>query len=368
MKLPEERDNESKLSKSAVYTVVGVIFFVSIVLLLVLMMNYNGGRKQPQKQEGGAENPITENKGSNTEPDRWAANAGDVQSPDDLDFWDMYPVDSKESQSEDNSKKDKDKDKDDPATDGRHTKVINSDGEEEWVLINQYLTKNSYDHTKLVCQSDIMKYYEDGKLVSYAGVDISEEQDYVDFSKLKKSGISFVMLRVGARRYSTGQIITDDYFADNIKRATDAGLDVGVYFFSQAITEAEAEEEAKFVLESIKGYDLSYPIVYQMSYISNDTSRIDGLNVDEKTNIAEKFLETVKKAGYVPMVYGTKEWLIKRVDLSRLDEYDIWLSQPGDLPDYPYKFSIWQYATDGKIDGVSGDVNLNISFIDYSEK
>lgn len=366
MRLPEERDNEPKMSKSAVYTVVGVILFMSIVLMLVLVLNYSGGsRKQTQNQENG--DLLTDSSETIKESDGSYGN-GNVQSPDDLDFWDMYPVDSDETKSEETSKKDKDKEKTDPSTDGRHTKVINSDGEEEWILINQYLTKNAYDHTKLVCQSDIMKYYEDGKLVSYVGADISEEQNYVDFVKLKKSGVSFVMLRVGARRYSTGQIITDEYFTDNIKRATDAGLDVGVYFFSQAITEKEAQEEANLVLESIKGYELNYPIVFRMSYISNDTSRIDSLTVDEKTDIAIKFLETVKKAGYVPMVYGTKEWLIKRVDLSRLDEYDIWLSQPGDLPDYPYKFSIWQYALDGNIDGISGKANLNISFIDYSEK
>ncbi len=365
MRLPEEHDNEQKMSRSTVYSVVGVILFFLVVLILVLVMNYRGGKKTGNTNQGnGGTNQVADYQKPVEDED----NFGSVLSPDDLDFWDMYPVESAESNQEDSSNKKQDKEESDPSTDGRHTKVVGTDGEEEWVLINQYLTKNTYDFTKLVCQSNIMKYYVDGKLTSYVGVDISEEQDYVDFVKLKKAGINFVMLRVGARRYSTGQIIEDDYFKDNIKRATDAGLEVGVYFFSQAITEAEAEEEANFVLESVKGYDLEYPIVYQMSYISNDSSRIDSLTVDEKTQIAEKFLETIKGAGYVPMVYGTKEWLIKKVDLSRLNEYDIWLSQPGDLPDYPYKFSIWQYATNGNIDGISGNVNLNISFIDYSEK
>ncbi len=363
MRLPEEYDNEPKINKSAVYSVVGVFLFVIIVLVIVLLVNFRSGTSNVQNN-GNGNNVQTPNEQSGGPAD---SSLSGVMSPDDLDFWDMYPVESQEKESETEKDKDKNKEKN-PATDGRHTKVINAEGEEEWVLINSYLTKHAYDFTKLVCQSDIMKYYVDGKQTSYAGVDISEEQDYVDFVKLKKSGISFVMIRVGARKYSTGQIKQDEYFQENIKRATDAGLDVGVYFFSQAISEAEAVEEANFVLDSIKGYEVTYPIVFQMSYINNDSSRIDSLDVDQKTDIAEKFLQTVKDAGYVPMVYGTKEWLIKRVDLSRLIEYDIWLSQPGDLPDYPYKFSVWQYATDGNIGGISGGANLNISFIDYSEK
>ena len=116
------------------------------------------------------------------------------------------------------------------------------------MLISPYLPKNEYDFTNLVCQSDVMKYYVDGKQASYSGVDISKLQDYVDFGKVKKAGIDFVMLRVGARGYGTGQLILDDYFSDNLKRATDAGLNVGAYFFSQAITKEEAVEEANMVL------------------------------------------------------------------------------------------------------------------------
>lgn len=360
MRLPEEYDDEPKMNVSAVYSIIGVALFIAVILILVLVINHeNAGSNSG--------NPVTpgQDASSNVQAGSESTNPGKIKSPDDLDFWDMYPVETKESEPKEEETKEEVLD---PSTDGKHTKVINAAGEEEWVLINQYLTKNNYDFTKLVCQSDIMKYYEEGKLVSYAGVDISEEQDYVDFVKVKKSGIDFVMIRMGARTYSTGQIMEDDYFADNIKRATDAGLDVGVYFFSQAVTEAEAEEEAKTVIKKIKDYKITYPVVFKMSYISNDKSRIDALSKEEKTKIAEKFLETIKNAGYVPMVYGTKEWLIKQVDLTRLNEYDFWLSQPGDLPDYPYKFTMWQYGTSSAIDGIAGQTNLNISFIDYSEK
>lgn len=137
-----------------------------------------------------------------------------------------------------------------------------------------YLPKHEYDFTKLVCQSDLMKYYQDGKLTSYVGVDISKYQDYVDFLKLKKAGVDFVMLRVGARGYGSGQIVLDDYFVDNIKRATDAGLQIGVYFTSQAITEEEAVEESNIVLRIQRLQD-HLSGAFDMSFVDNDTTRIE---------------------------------------------------------------------------------------------
>ncbi|MDE7222516.1 MAG: glycoside hydrolase family 25 protein [Acetatifactor sp.] len=213
-----------------------------------------------------------------------------------------------------------------------------------------------------------MKYYEDGRQISFVGVDISKAEGYVDFNKLKKAGIDFVMLRVGARGYSSGQLVIDEYFSDNIKRATDAKLEVGLYFFSQAITEAEAIEEALVVLQQLEGYTVKYPIAFDMEYVDNDTSRVEGVSRADKTTIAKAFLDTVRAAGYEPMIYGDKQWLIKQIDLSKLTGYDVWLSQLEDVPDYPYRFSMWQYSRDASIDGISGYANLNISFIDYSEK
>ena len=213
-----------------------------------------------------------------------------------------------------------------------------------------------------------MEYYEDGRQISFVGVDISKNNDYIDFVELKKAGIDFVMIRVGVRGYGTGQLMLDDYFFENIKRANDAGLEIGLYFFSQAITKDEAIEEANLVLENIGEYQITYPIAFDMELISGDTARIENLSREERTNIAKAFLDTIEDAGYKPMLYGNKEWLIKKVDLSKLTDYDIWLSQPGDLPDYPYKFTMWQYDTTAIVDGIAGYTNLNISFIDYSEK
>lgn len=362
MKLPEEFDEQQKMSVTTVQMVLGVCVFLGLILVLVLVLNSDKLKKSTTGSAAGANGNVVQNGG---EGDTAQIEPGFL-SPDDFDFWDLYPEATQSPMPEEPEATKAPED--DPATDGKHTLVETSDGKEEWVLISPYLPKSEYDYTKLVCQSDLMKYYEDGRQVSFVGADISKYNDYVDFVKLKKAGVNFVMLRVGSRGYGTGQLMLDDYYTENIKRATDAGLEVGLYFFSQAITEEEAIEEAKMVIDNIGEYAVTYPIAFDMELIANDTARIDNLTRDERTKIAKAFLETIEAAGYKPMLYGNKEWLIKKVDLSKLTDYDVWLSQTGDLPDYPYKFSMWQYTASASIDGVAGYTSLSISFIDYSEK
>lgn len=358
MKLPQEFDEHPKMSMSIVRMIIGVTCFISLIMVMVVALNR-------QDTGSGNKRPIPPVVDSTTKEDT-PSYVNSTLTPDDLDFWDLYPEATQEELPEESSGSGEVVE--DPATDGKHTLITTADGKEEWVLISPYLPKNEYDYTRLVCQSNLMKYYMDGKQVSYVGVDLSKYNDYVDFIKLKKAGVDFVMVRVGVRGYGTGQIMLDDYFYENIKRASDAGLQIGLYFSSQAISKEEAREEANLVLESIGDYKVSYPIAFDMEFVANDTARIEILTRTEKTDIAKEFLETIEAAGYTPMLYGNKEWLIRQVDLSKLSGYDVWLSQPGDIPDYPYWFSMWQYSTSTSIDGIAGYANMNISFIDYSEK
>ncbi len=348
---------------------VGLISFVIVAAMAMVLIFVVSSQKKEEKQPVKVE-ATQETVPQETFDDLDGLISGSTLTADDLDIWDMYPEENTDENSY-GDEKDKDTEKEiieDPAEDGKHTLITYADGSEEWVLISPYLTKHSYDFTNLVSQSNIMKYYENGKKVSFFGVDISKYQDYIDFPALKSAGADYVMIRVGARGYSSGQITLDENFHENVQRALDAGLDVGVYFYSQAINEAEALEEANFVMENIKDYEITYPVAFYMEEVSNDTARIDELTKNERTTMARTFLNTVKDAGYIPMVYGTKEWLIKDVDLSKLSDYDIWLAQNGDLPDYPYRFSMWQYSNTGDIKGVSGYANMNITFIDYSAK
>ncbi len=368
MRLPDDYEERSGMTPTVVTAIVAVTLFVGVILVVVLLMNNQQNKQKQVVQQNNVAEIVESTQEKIVYPDTDEILTGSTLSPEDLDFWDKYPEETEEPTIEATEEENKASEENDPSTDGKHTLVQSADGEEEWVLISPYLPKHEYDFTKLVCQSDLMKYYEDGKQVSYVGTDISKYQDYVDFVKLKKAGIDFVMLRVGARGYGSGQLVLDEYFLDNLKRATDAGLEVGVYFFSQAINENEAIEEANMVLENVKDYKITYPVAFDMEYIPNDTARIDNLSKSEKTAITKAFLDTVKNAGYKPMIYGNKEWLIKQIDMSKLTAYDVWLAQEEDIPDYPYKFAMWQYSTDATIDGIAGYANLNISFIDYSEK
>ncbi len=374
MRLPDDfEEHNTGMTPTVISAVVAVTFFVGIILAVVLVMNnHKTGRGRPVQPAGTAESDYMlgtgQISGDKPQSDLNGLISGSTLSPDDLDFWDKYPEETGTGEAEPETKEQEQIPENDPATDGKHTLVTNRGGEEEWVLISPYLPKHEYDFTKLVCQSNIMKYYEDGKQVSYLGADISKYQDYVDFVKLKKAGADFVMLRAGARGYGTGQLVLDDYFNDNMKRATDAGLQVGVYFSSQAVSVDEAIEEANMVLANLAEQRITYPVAFDMGFVDNDTARIEVLSKSEKTEIAKAFLDTIAAAGYKTMLYGDKEWLIKEIDMSKLTAYDVWLSQMADVPDYPYKFAMWQYTTEGTIDGVAGYVGLNISFIDYSEK
>lgn len=350
-----------------------IIGAMLLVVAVVFFSNNNGNKRSSNSSSYLAESvESTQETGEEQLEARKSTNdliSGSTLTAEDLDFWDMYPEkESIPAEAGDKPKTEPEEEIEDPAEDGKHTKLTNADGTEEWVLISPYLTKNNYDFTNLVYQSNIMKYYENGKLVSFLGIDVSKYHTTVNFTSLKNAGVDYVMLRVGARGYSTGQITLDENFHENLLKAKEAGLSVGVYFYSQAITEEEAVEEANFVLDNIRDYEIDYPVAFWMEEITNDKARIDTLGKNDRTTMARAFLNTIKEAGYVPMVYGTKEWLVREVDLSKLSDYEIWLSQSGDIPDYPYRFSMWQYTNTGSIKGISGYAEMNISFIDYSAR
>ncbi|MDE6944942.1 MAG: glycoside hydrolase family 25 protein [Lachnospiraceae bacterium] len=396
MKLPGE-DEPVGTGLPVVYMVVGVSAFVLLLLFAVLKSNDGKNRgsdylKEMQQKE---EMAAAESEAQLTEEPEKKLRA------EDLDFWDMYPVEEEaetetgnfreetakperstyaekakrveeeEKERQELSKKEEQEQaKNDPATDGRHTQVTNRDGTEEWVMLNPYLKKNTYDFTNLEEKAGLRRYMENGKKISYVGVDLSKQNGDVNFNSMKAAGVDYVMIRLGGRGYSTGQISLDENFKKNIEGAAAAGLDIGVYFYSQAISQEEALQEVNFVIQNLESYRASvkYPIAFDMEFVANDTARIDSLTKDEKTNIATSFLESVKAAGYVPMLYGDKEWLLKEIDLARLQSYDVWLVQEQELPDYPYQFTMWQYSTEGVVNGVTGDANLNISFVGYSQR
>lgn len=393
MKLPGE-DEPRSVGFPMIYMVIGVSLFILIVLFAVMQSN--------QKKSSGSEYLQAVMRQEETEiAEPEPAETGNTQSKlraEDLDFWDMYPVNedadvdmtkqgtsaSGTSQTSSASGKTTDKQdsesvsatdqtqevQEDPATDGKHTLVKAEDGTEEWVLISPYLTKNTYDFTNLSESAGIKKYLGNGRSVSYVGVDISKHTGVVNFNRLKATGVDYVMLRLGARGYATGQITLDDNFIENIEAAIEAELDIGIYFYSQAISEEEANQEADFVIQNLAPYKehIKYPVACDMEKVPNDNARIDSLSREDKTTITNTFLSSIQAAGYIPMIYGNKEWLIKNIDLAKLQNYDVWLTQEQDIPDYPYQYAMWQYTTTGLINGIEGDANLNICFVSYMDR
>jgi len=374
-------DNDYKSGSMITATVVTAIAAFFLIIAAVLFFNKDKvfGNTKTQAPQTAETIVANEDKVMNEELSGYVSDS--TLTSDQLDFWDMYDeessissiTESKNPETDDKTQSSTGKEVDSQETisEEEHknqTSIMGEDGTLEWISINPYLTKNTFDFSGLVLKGSVMEYYEDSRKVSRMGIDISKEQGLVDFNKVKKAGVEFVMIKVGARGYGSGQLIADENFESNLLGAQKSGLSTGVYFFSQAITEAEAVEEANLVIESLSENKISYPVAYDMEKIKGDTARTDSLNKETRTKIAQAFLKTIKGAGYKTILYGNKEWLLTKINLSSLSEYDIWLSQESDIPDYPYKFNLWQYTYEGTIDGVSGKVDFNISFTDYDAK
>ena len=198
---------------------------------------------------------------------------------------------------------------------------------------------------------------------------ISSENGTVDFDRLSENGIDFVMLKVGGRGYGTGLISLDPDFTTRIEAAQKAGLSVGCYFSSQAVTVEEAVEEAAFVKNQLLPYKISYPVALQMESIETDTARTDILDEKDRTEIAQAFLKDIEDAGYQGILYGDTNFLLTDVMPSEmLKDYDVFLEDEGAIPTYPYQYKMWEYAAQENINGVEKPASYVISFTDYANK
>lgn len=200
------------------------------------------------------------------------------------------------------------------------------------------------------------------------GVDVSVYQGEIDWQAVADAGVDFAIIRVGYRGYSQGAIQPDTNFQKNMEGALKAGLDVGVYFFSQATTVREAEEEADYVLEAIRNYPVTYPVVFDWEFIDGQTARTDEMEGEHMTECAKTFCELVQAAGYTPMVYFNQEQGYLYYQLDQLDEFPFWLAEYDEKPDFFYNFDIWQYTHTGTVPGIEGNVDLNLAFRDLSKK
>lgn len=433
-------DDQNEAKKMVLFCIAAA----SVVLLLFLVVLYTHDAKNTSKHVVKKEETK-----KTDEPDIKVGKSNIVSS--DLDFWDMYEkevveeiededelekksaksksiskkIADKRASSSSNKKIDDDLDsmnsskhkEKDEMDDGKHIKVIGSDGQPAWYEILDDVKKNnlSFDNN-LVYDNGLLR-YTSSDVKSLAGIDISNYQGTIDFSKVKSAGIDFVMIRVGTRGYESGQINIDNKFVEYASNATSAGLSIGAYFSSQAITDVEAIEEANYAVAAANNYNIKYPIVIDFTQVTNDKCRTDKLTSSERTDIIKKFCDTVKSYGKTPAIRASRDFLISKLDLEKLDGYDIWLKDEAVLPeyikmqyiedndsdddntnasssssssssssksssssseldneyeyigtDYPYDFAIWQYSENGTINGIDGKVNLDIAFVNYAER
>ena len=231
------------------------------------------------------------------------------------------------------------------------------------------LPQNDYDWSYINVNGQFLE-YDDPDYDTAAGIDVSKFQGAVDWDKIKAQGFDFAIIRLGYRGYGNGALITDERFEENIKGAQKAGLEVGVYFLSQAMNEAEAVEEALYTLNELERCAINpvtYPIVIDSEKIKFDTSRTESMNGAERTDTILAYKEVIENAGYDCALYANSKWLTTVLDIRRLTGIDIWfadyqITDNNEAPLYPYPFTIWQYTNKGRLDGIEGDVDLNISF------
>ncbi len=195
------------------------------------------------------------------------------------------------------------------------------------------------------------------------GIDVSKYQTGINWTKVKNAGINFVMIRCGYRGYGSGVLVEDPMYRSHISGAKAAGLRVGVYFFSQAVNEAEAVEEASMAVSLAKKYGINMPIAIDSEYAAGGRGRADGLSKSARTAVTKAFCDTVKSAGYTPMVYASKSWFNDHLNVSQLSSYRIWVAHYAEKCGYTGKYHIWQNTDKGKVDGVPGYVDMNISSI-----
>ncbi len=219
-----------------------------------------------------------------------------------------------------------------------------------------------YDWSKLDRTNGRYAYVDDGVVKSRLGIDVSENQHQIDWSAVAADGIDFAMIRLGYRGATAGDLYLDEYFHDNLAGAANAGIDRGIYFFSQANTPDEAREEANFVLENLGGADLQYPIVFDSEehVLNLAQSRTSGLSTDQMTEIADAFCKRIEAAGYDAMVYGNAQDMA-RYRRSEMEKRDIWWAE-YDVPAPSNKLDIvmWQYSNGGQVAGIPVAVDMNI--------
>lgn len=253
-------------------------------------------------------------------------------------------------------------------TTGEKIKINDSTLGEIWITELEGVPKNALNNDGFTADENYKYYSENGKAKSTEGIDISSYSGDIDWKAVKNSGIDFVMVRIGGRGYGdAGNMYADERAVEYLTDAKKAGLKVGGYFFSQAISTQEAIEEADYAAEILGDIKLDYPLAYDWEIIKDDDARTDNVTAAQATACAKAFCNRTKELGYTPMIYSPSRELYFKYDLSQLADIDIWYCEYSEVPNFYYEFSMWQYSCTATVDGIDAAVDLNICFTDVAD-
>ena len=243
---------------------------------------------------------------------------------------------------------------------------VGRESDEGYITLGSYTLKvldgvpvSSWDASAFRKVGDRMTYTGPEAEVSL-GVDVSYHQGVIDWEQVAGDGIDFAMIRAGGRYYGSGVLFEDSQFRSNLQGAMEAGLDTGVYFFSQAVTVEEAREEARFLLELLREFDFDGPVVFDWENIDYDTARTEGVGSATVTAMANAFCQEVESAGYQAMIYFNRYIAYLIYELAGVADYPFWIAEYGDTPEFYYDYEIWQYTDEGRVAGIDGPADLNI--------
>ena len=241
---------------------------------------------------------------------------------------------------------------------------LNAESTDLGANINVSSLENGIENKKFIIENN-----------QFYGIDVSQYNGNIDWKSVGQAGIDFTIIRLGFRGYRTGAIVFDPKFKENANAANANGINVGAYFVTQATNYAEGVEEANQVLAKIKEYNvkITYPIVIDIEWAGGgegNNGRADYISVSQRTDATYGFCETIKKSGYEPMIYANKSWLKNYLNMSKLNNYDVWLAHyvtgaPSKTSDYSGKYTMWQYTSKGSVSGISGYVDIDISYKQY---
>lgn len=229
------------------------------------------------------------------------------------------------------------------------------------------LSELEADKVNVIDGGELQYLNEDGSVASYKGIDVSAFQGDVNWDSVKADGVEFAIVRTHYRGYGTGRLVEDDKAAQNIRGAMSSGIHVGAYVFSQAINDEEAIEEANAAISLVSPYATDIPIIIDVERIPGSDARADKISVETRTSAVLAFCKTVEEAGYKPMIYFNTEMGALYLDYPQLEGISKWYAWYGTSLYFPYDYDIWQYKDTGRVNGINGNVDMNIALKPFWE-